>query len=385
MNEAINEYRRNRRRSSLNEENLIAETVPSFELAEAIQEGLMRMSGSAIVPVADIEALLGQLDHAFLLESDAFRARKAAVMEDFTRRTVREPQLAGRSYENDPARLRESISQVEASLSALPKGHGEEIAGVLAPHIEIGVARQAYVDAYRRIQGASYDLVVILGINHQGSDGLYCVSGKDYDTPLGTLEADRECVEALKAGLPDGTLAPHDFDHMVEHSIEFQTVFLAHYLGTSTKILPVLCGGFHEFLARGDNPMSDRRFIAFRDALARVIGWSGKKTLVVSGVDFSHVGPKFGHAAPAAALLGSARSSDERIISCLAEGDPGKIWLNALETKDQYNVCGLASMVLFSSLLGRCRAELLHHGTYDEPATRSAVTFASMVFTRPRA
>jgi len=30
--------------------------------------------------------------------------------------------------------------------------------------------------------------------------------------------------------------------------------------------------------------------------------------------------------------------------------------------------------------VGPCRAELLHHGTYDEPATGSAVTFASMVF-----
>jgi hypothetical protein len=39
-------------------------------------------------------------------------------------------------------------------------------------------------------------------------------------------------------------------------------------------------------------------------------------------------------------------------------------------------------MMIFTSLIGPCRAELLHHGTYDEPATRSAVTYASMIFSR---
>ena len=102
----------------------------------------------------------------------------------------------------------------------------------------------------------------------------------------------------------------------------------------------------------------------------------------MSGVDFSHVGYKFGHSLPAASLLGRATANDRVIIESLMNARAEDIFQNARETGDQFNVCGLTSMMLFSSLIGRCTAELLDHGTYDEPATNSAVTFASMVFTR---
>jgi predicted class III extradiol MEMO1 family dioxygenase len=104
--------------------------------------------------------------------------------------------------------------------------------------------------------------------------------------------------------------------------------------------------------------------------------------LFVSGVDFSHVGYKFGHSLPAASLLGRATANDRLIINHLINARAKDIFQNARETDDQFNVCGLSSMMLFSSLMGSYSAELLHHGTYDEPATNSAVTFASMVFTR---
>jgi RNA polymerase sigma-70 factor (ECF subfamily) len=85
MNEAINEYRRNRRRSSLNEENLIAETVPSFELAEAIQEGLMRLKPDdrALIVLRHFQHL-GYQEIAWIMDrsesrvkSQLFRARHA--------------------------------------------------------------------------------------------------------------------------------------------------------------------------------------------------------------------------------------------------------------------------------------------------------------------
>ena len=236
-----------------------------------IQMGLMRMAGGSIVPMTDVEALINQFDHAFLLESDAFRLRKTAVMEEFAKKTLREPQFAG-SHQADPARLRSYIASIESGLPPLPGGHETEILGIMAPHIEISAAEQAYVDAYRRLRGSSYDLVIILGINHSGGNGLYCLSDKDYITPLGTLVTDRRFIEELKAGLPDNTLAPCDFDHMMEHSIEFKTVFLAYYLGVAVKIVPVLCGGIHEFLAGKNDPLRDERFLAFRDGILRLIG-----------------------------------------------------------------------------------------------------------------
>jgi AmmeMemoRadiSam system protein B len=347
-----------------------------------IQMGLMRLMGGTIVPISEVEAFIGQLDRHFILESDAFHQKKTDLMEEFAQKTEREAMLADKSYEGDPEKLRRFINDTEARLALLPEADNVEIVGILAPHIDIGIARQAYVDVYRRLKGRRFDLVIIFGINHQGREGLFSVTEKDYLTPLGRMETDREFISALKSGLPEGTIAAYDFDHMMEHSIEFQTVFLAHYLGNGAKIVPVLCGGLHEFLASGSDPFRDSRFLAFRDATDRIIRERGRKVLFVSGVDFSHVGPKFGHSVPAEALLGRARANDELIISSLMEGKPEEIYRNALATQDQYNVCGLASMIIFTSLIGPCKAELLHYGTYDEPSTSSAVTYASMVFTR---
>jgi hypothetical protein len=346
-----------------------------------IQMGLMHLTGGSLVPIADVEALIDQFDRAFLLESDAFRLKKTAVMEDFARKTSREPVLAGTSYEKDPDKLKEHISSVEAGLPVLPDQH-DDIVGILAPHIEIAAAEKAYVDAYRRIRGGKYDLVIILGINHHGGPEPYCLTEKDYVTPLCTLTTDKEFVCQLKARLPEGSVAGYDFDHMMEHSIEFQAVFLAYYLGASARIVPVLCGGIHEYLVSGKDPFCDERFIAFRDGILSIIKQSGRNVLFVSGVDFSHVGYKFGHSLPAGSLLGRAIANDSLIIDHLIGARAEDIFQNARETGDQFNVCGLASMMLFSSLIGRCAAELLHHGTYDEPSTNSAVTFASMVFTR---
>ncbi|HPR54876.1 MAG TPA: AmmeMemoRadiSam system protein B [Deltaproteobacteria bacterium] len=347
-----------------------------------IQTALMKITGGTIVPISEVQALIAQLDRAFLLESEAFTARKKAVMDDFAGRPRREPMLAGRSYDADPAGLKAFIASVEEGLPPLDGPDPDGISGILAPHIDIAAARDAYVDAYRRIRGRVYDLVIILGINHQGGQGLYSVTEKDYATPLGVLETDREVVARLREGLPDGTLAVHDFDHMTEHSIEFQTVFLAHYLGTGVKIVPILCGGIHEFLAKGSDPFEDERFRTFRENILGVVEEGRRKILLVSGVDFSHVGHKFGHRVSAEALIDSARANDRELIDHLLHARARDIYLNTRDTRDRYNVCGIASMMLFSSLMGPCRAELLHHGTYDEPATGSAVTFASMVFTR---
>jgi MEMO1 family protein len=346
-----------------------------------IQAALMHLTGGSIVPIADVEALIDQFDQAFLLESDTFRRKKTAVMEDFSRKTIREPVLAGTSYEKEPDRLRAYIASVEALLPSLPD-QDNDIVGILAPHIEIAAADKAYVDAYRRIKGGKYDLVIILGINHHGGGEPYCLTLKDYVTPLCTLNTDKEFVSELKAGLPEGSVAVNDFDHMMEHSIEFQAVFLAYYLGASARIVPVLCGGIHEYLVSGKDPFCDERVIAFRDGILRIIKQSGRKVLFVSGVDFSHVGYKFGHSLPAGSLIGRAAANDSLIIDHLINARTEDIFQNARDTNDQFNVCGFSSMMLLSSLMGKCTAELLHHGTYDEPSTNSAVTFASMVFAR---
>jgi AmmeMemoRadiSam system protein B len=345
-----------------------------------IQAELMK-DGGAVIPIPEIEALIRVLDESLLLESEGFFSLRQAVRDEFERAFVREALLAGSSYPLSAEELASSFDVAEAGLSPLPfSAASKPVRGILAPHIDITVARDAYVRAYRLLKGRVYERVIILGINHQGHGGLWSVTDKSYATPFGPLHADREAVAALRGSLPRGALAPHDYDHKHEHSVEFQAVLLGHYLKAPTKIVPILCGGIHEFILEGRSPFEDERFLAMKEALSALLNEGEGRTLLVAGVDFSHVGPKFGHGDPSRALLDRAAAYDGKIIEALLSGRPEDIFAHAAAQGDYCNVCGLPSMLLFSWLLGPCEAELLDRGVYDEKATSSAVTYAAMAF-----
>jgi hypothetical protein len=290
--------------------------------------------------------------------------------------------LAGQSYESDPDRLSQFIEEVESGLPPIDSDSTEKnITGIIAPHIDINTAKTTYIDLYRRLKGESYSLVIIFGINHQPQDGLYSISEKNYITPFGKLESDRDFISELKSKVPGKTLSTDDFCHKIEHSIEFQTIFLHYYLKKPISIVPILCGGLHEFIWPKKNIFDDARFVGIVDVLEEMIKNRNGNVLLISGVDFSHVGLKFGNQMPADAILSRAKSNDQKIISSILKGKPEKIYENAVETQDQFNVCGLPSVLIFSRLLKKSKGKLLSHETYNEAATSSAVTYASMIFT----
>jgi AmmeMemoRadiSam system protein B len=344
-----------------------------------LQLEIMRSRGGGLVSLSEIEAFITRLDEFFLLESDTFRERMRSLYEEFERGEDRFPYHAGNSYDADPTQLGRFIED------ELPRKGPDftcrSIAGMLAPHIDIKVAKASYVDLYRHLKGRKYDIAVILGVNHQWQDGLYSITEKNYVTPFGTLRAARDVIFDLKERVPAGTLTTNDFGHKMEHSIEFQTLFLSYFLEDPVPIVPILCGSIHEFIMAGRNIFEDERFQGMVGALEDIVEKRGGSVLIVSGVDFSHVGLKFDDGIPANELLPDARDNDEKILSALCAGEPEKIFENALETKNRFNVCGLPAMLVFSTLLKGSQAEILSHETYDEEATRSAVTYASMIFT----
>jgi AmmeMemoRadiSam system protein B len=343
-----------------------------------IQRELTNRSGGRPVSLSDIEEFLGSLDRAFLLNSETFQREMDSLFTAFSRQERRLCVHAGKSYDSDPERLARFIEESASELPP-PEFHLPEIHAVVAPHIDIRVARHTYVNAYRHLKGRQYDLAVILGINHNHQDGLFCVSPKNFMTPFGEIRTDRDFVEALGKSARPGTLTTHDFGHKIEHSIEFQTIFLHHYL-KGTPIVPILCGGIHEYLFARQNPLEDSRFLGFMEAIRAGVKDRGK-VLFVAGVDFSHVGLKFGDGVPADSILERAQANDRLILDSLLAGNGRAIYENAAGTGDQYKVCGLPALVLLAELMAGKKGILLDYETYRESATSSAVTYASAVFT----
>jgi AmmeMemoRadiSam system protein B len=362
-------------------------TLPILQLLDGrhdlrdIQTVLTKKQGGRIVYISEIESFIEMLDKACLLDSERYSDKMNRLRSEFTAQKKRLPVHAGRAYMADPDQLSRFIQEIESTLSqenlrTIP----ETVTGVLAPHIDIKTAGEVYVNTYRHLKGRQYDLVVILGINHHEQDGLYSVSGKNYLTPYGEIKSDQEFISSLKELVPEGTLAQDDFGHMTEHSIEFQTIFLQHYLGDSFSIVPILCGGIHEFIRHKKAILTDERFAGMVDAIKKLLEGKKGNALCVAGVDLSHIGHKFGDQLPADALLPQASANDKTLLSLLAQGDVEKIFQNALDNQDRYHICGLPAILLMASLLKGSRADILHFETYQERETQSAVNYASVIF-----
>jgi len=362
-------------------------TLPILQLLDGendlrdIQTLLMKRQGGRIVYISEIESFIEMLDKACLLNSELYTDKMNMLRSAFTMQQNRFPVHVGKAYMAEPDQLSQFIRDIENTLSrenvlTIP----DTITGILAPHIDIKTAREAYVNTYRHLKGKHYDLVVILGINHHEQDGLYSVSGKNYLTPYGEIKSDRKFISSLKEMVPEGTLTPDDFGHMTEHSIEFQTIFLQHYLGNSFSIVPILCGGIHEFIRRKKTLLNDERFQGMVEAIKKLLEDEKGNTLLVAGVDLSHIGQKFGDQLPADTLLPQATANDKIILSLLAQGDVEKIFQNALDNQDRYRICGLPAILLMASLLRGSRVDILHFDTYRERETQSAVNYASLIY-----
>jgi MEMO1 family protein len=241
------------------------------------------------------------------------------------------------------------------------------------------VGAKGYAAAYSALAGQSPKRVVVLGTGHAMDEGLFGLTRKDFETPLGTVRTDKAAVKKLAAA-GKGCLAPDDFAHRREHSIEIQVPFLQHVLGGSEfRLVPILCGSVMPHIAAGTRLGQAPGEQGFLDALRALASDPG--TLVVAGVDFSHIGRKFGDRKPASAFAEEARSHDKRLADFLCARNADGFWGELKETNDRYHVCGATALaVLLAVLRPGPGGRLLHYETWYEDATESAVSFAAASF-----
>ena len=72
--------------------------------------------------------------------------------------------------------------------------------------------------------------------------------------------------------------------HRTEHSVEFQCLFLRFLYPEPAplKIVPVLCGSFHESIEQGRSPAELKPFRQFVDALAESVSRRGEKVCYIA-------------------------------------------------------------------------------------------------------
>lgn len=343
---------------------------------------LLRQEGFVEVTREDVEQLVEQFDALYLLEGERFQRVYSRQIAPFLASKQRPAAHAGVSY---PSRRGELAPWVEGILApaegVAPLTH-DEVSVVVAPHLDLRVEQEAYGLAYAGLKGRDPKRVVLLGTGHEVSRGLFSLSEKSFETPLGEMPCDLDAISLLRdAG---GALcAPDDWAHLSEHALEFQLPFLQQVLARpDVPIVPILCGSVFSWITQGSERLRDIPGMgAFLEALRALID---DDTLVVVGVDFAHIGPKFGHESNATDLYESAHAHDLRLLEALCEGDAAGFWKANQEVHDQYNVCGFSSLSLILEALPTLKGTLLRHDYWFEEETQSAVSFASLHMKRER-
>jgi AmmeMemoRadiSam system protein B len=345
-----------------------------------LQMALMRQKGGILVGSDEVAQLLNKLDEGFLLDSDRFQAARTEIEVGFTSSNIRPCSHSGRSYPQDPAALRKRLNEImtDPASTAEPQG---KISALLCPHIDISVGYRVYASAYRMLKYTAPARVIILGIGHRLLNDLFSLTDKDFKTPLGVVKNDPSLIKVLRDAGGD-ILAATDLDHRSEHSLEFQLIFLQHLLAEqSFTILPILCGSLQTNLPRYTRSDFLQKAGLFLRKLKEIIHQSNKETLVVAGVDFSHIGPKFGHARPAGYSESRTRNHDHNLLESLARWEADRFWEESIKVGDQFNVCGFPAMACLFEILPESSGTILDYQMSLEQATQSAVSFAAAVFT----
>ena len=145
------------------------------------------------------------------------------------------------------------------------------------------------------------------------------------------------------------------------------------------QVVPILVSSFHEMVVSGITPARDPRVASFVEAMRAELDAENRRVLILAGVDFAHVGNKFGDAFTAdRAVAERVKREDLGLIEYIKRGDPDGFFADILKDRDARRICGLSPMYTQLELLRGHRARLLKYGIAMEPQTDSAVSFASL-------
>lgn len=347
-----------------------------------IQETFVRRFGSLLFREQLLQ-VIHSLDEHLLLDSPRFAGHRAEIEEGFRRANSRAAILAGKSYPSDAEALR---GQLDSYLTD-PDGPGDtppspsaaSLMGLVLPHIDFARGGPCYAWGYREMEGAPPpDRFLILGTVHAPITRAFALTRKDFETPLGAVETDREFVDRLLAAAGNGYLED-EVAHRAEHSIEFQAVFLRHRTPPArpVRIVPVLCGSLHRAIEDRRSPQEAQEIESFVAALRETMADLGGRTVVMASADLAHVGPRFGDRRQITpGQLREVAEADQEMLGLVEAGDAEAFYHAVARDGDRRRICGLPPIYTLLRLLSGAWGRLLAYSQWPDP--QGTVTFAAV-------
>ncbi len=331
--------------------------------------------------VSELERnLIDTLSQSGFLEDEVFAGLKAGRHQAFAASPVREPAHAGSAYPAQPDDLRAAMAGYLAS-SATPFADGRDgMVGIAAPHVSPDGGWKTYREAYRKLGPLYRDRTfVILGTSHYGDPDRFGLTRKAFVTPYGSTAVNQDLVNAL-AGEPAAKM--EDYCHAVEHSIEFQVLFLQSIYGPDIRILPILCGSYARSIYAGGKPEDDEGVRRFLGKLGELWAREGDRLFWILGIDMAHMGQRYGDQFTAHADRGrmsEVKERDSRRIDRIDAGDADGFWDLVQQNRDDLKWCGSSPLYTFMRAVPQARGSLLKYEQWNID-DKSVVSFAAMSF-----
>ena len=318
------------------------------------------------------------LSGAGFLEDDAFERLRDERRRAFATASRRDAVHAGSAYPAALAPLRETMTgYMEGGAPAAGR-----LMGIAAPHVSPEGGWQSYRAAYAALRpedaGRTF---VVLGTSHYGEPERFGLTRKPFLTPFGQAEVDTGLVDELLRAGGEAAVA-EDYCHAVEHSIEFQVVFLQHLFGPEIRIVPVLCGPFARSTTGGGLPEDDEGVRRFLGGLQEMAAREGDRLLWVLGVDMAHVGRRYGDERPVRVgdtRMAAVEARDRERIARIAAGSAGEFWALVQEKGDELRWCGASPFYAFLRAVQPPPGRLLHYEQWNIDEA-SVVSFAGLAF-----
>jgi AmmeMemoRadiSam system protein B len=363
---------------------------------------IARLSGQVAVGDA-ARRLIASLHEAGFLEDDRFAELRGAREREFAALGARASAHAGSGYPSEIPALNETLrgyfdgtsakAQAKPSARSSSKAHNR-LLGIAAPHVSPEGGSASYAAAYRALERAAKPtkretkgegddrIFVVLGTSHYGEPDRFGLTRKPFATPFGTAPTETALVDALcKAA--GASVTVEDYCHAVEHSIEFQVVFLQYLFGPRVRILPILCGAFSAGADAGSLPESSDGVARFIGALGALAARKERELCFVLGVDFAHVGRRYGDARSARAYQGplaTVAERDDARVDRIAAGDAEGFWNLLMERgDDDLKWCGSSPIYTFLRAVPHARAHRLAYEQWNIDDA-SVVSFGALSF-----
>ena len=326
------------------------------------------------------------------LQTEEFERLRERKLSDFAAAEVRVPAHAGSAYPDEEDGLRRKLDgyldNVESNRSQTDGASKEQLPVALAaPHVSPEGGWESYAAAYNRARGPMKSrlaerTVILLGTSHYGAPERFGLTRKPFVTPLGTLHVDTGIVDRLESRARDSIIM-EDYCHAIEHSIEFQCVFLQRAVGCGVKIVPILCGPFAKGLMGGEPPEADDHVRCFFDALSEIAEMERHRIFWVLGIDLAHVGRRYGDSFTALADRGEmleVRELDSSRLDRVCAGDAEGFFDMVSPDQDPLKWCGFSPLYTFLKTVGNVHGKVLRYDQWNiDP--QSVVSFAAMEFT----